>query len=206
MPPRCRRSVTSAGSGVGASRRTNRRRLTALQTMFRPNLALARQCIRLAEMNARQGRRPFASLIVRQNGIIVATGINCAPAEEDDPNAHAEVIALKSARGRVVSEAFASLVLYSSCEPCVRCSLALGEYHFAAIWYCATRDSARRYGFDDGVPSGTGRPLLRGVRRDLVLPDEGLVPFMVWRRVSHQGSGGAAGAGMRGDSPITPTR
>jgi tRNA(Arg) A34 adenosine deaminase TadA len=97
-------------------------------------------------MRAKDGG-PFGALVVRENQII-ATGWNQVTST-NDPTAHAEVMAIRSAAARLRSFVLQGCVLYTSCEPCPMC---LGAAYWARvdrIVFAATRTDAAGAGFDD---------------------------------------------------------
>jgi len=90
---------------------------------------------------------PFGALVVR-GGHVVAEGTNRVLAD-NDPTAHAEVVAIREACRIAGSFQLPGTVIYSSCEPCPMC---LGAIYWArpeAVYYAATRADAAAADFDD---------------------------------------------------------
>ena len=73
---------------------------------------LLAETVRLARENAEAGQGPFGALVAR-DGEVVGIGVNTT-IRDSDPTAHAEVEAIRSARGADLAGA----TLVSSCEPC----------------------------------------------------------------------------------------
>src|SRR5215470_6386958 len=86
-------------------------------TMESPFMARA---IQLSIDNVVSGRGgPFGAVIVR-NGDIVAEGVNRVTADKD-PTAHAEVVAIRQACGKLRVFELTDCEIYTSCEPCPMC-------------------------------------------------------------------------------------
>ena len=106
------------------------------------------KAIALATENVTLGRGgPFGAVIVR-DGKIVATGVNLVAAT-NDPTAHAEITAIRSAATALATFDLAGCEIYSSCEPCPMCLAAIYWSHCDAIFYGNTSADAAAAGFDD---------------------------------------------------------
>ena len=92
---------------------------------------------------------PFAALVLdAATGDVLCQGTNRVTAT-NDPTAHAEVNAIRTAastRGTVV---LSGLVLVSSCEPCPMCLASALWSRLDAVVFLATRHDAAEAGFDD---------------------------------------------------------
>jgi tRNA(adenine34) deaminase len=82
-----------------------------------------REAIRLAREAGDAGEVPVGAVAVRGNEII-GRGRNM-PIARSDPTAHAEIVALREAAGRLGNYRLAGVALYSTIEPCVMCAGAL---------------------------------------------------------------------------------
>lgn len=90
---------------------------------------------------------PFGCVIVK-NGKIIAEGNNSVTSE-NDPTAHAEIVAIRKACIELGSFQLTGCELYTSCEPCPMC---LGAIYWARpdrVYFAATRNDAAEAGFDD---------------------------------------------------------
>ncbi len=90
---------------------------------------------------------PFGAVIVKDNKII-GEGCNLVVAE-NDPTAHAEIVAIREACKYLSSFQLDGCEIYTSCEPCPMC---LGAIYWARpekIFYAATREHAELANFDD---------------------------------------------------------
>jgi tRNA(Arg) A34 adenosine deaminase TadA len=101
----------------------------------------------LAEDNVRAGGGPFGAVIVR-NGKVVATGVNTVT-RTNDPTAHAEVNAIRTACHEGATFNLAGCTVYSSCEPCPMCLSALYWAGVSRIYYGNTQNDAEAIDFSD---------------------------------------------------------
>jgi tRNA(Arg) A34 adenosine deaminase TadA len=100
-----------------------------------------------AGMLDRQGG-PFGAVIAGPDGRIIAEGNNRVTST-NDPTAHAEVVAIRTACAALGTFLLEGYTLYTSCEPCPMCLAAAYWAHVDAIVYGATRVDAAAAGFDD---------------------------------------------------------
>src|SRR5690625_7798529 len=106
------------------------------------------RALELAKEGMNQGHGgPFGCVIVK-NGEIIAEGNNSV-LSENDPTAHAEIVAIRQATKALGTFQLDGCELYTSCEPCPMC---LGAIYWARPeggFYAATRNDAAKAGFDD---------------------------------------------------------
>jgi len=102
---------------------------------------------RLSEENVKNGGGPFAAVIVK-DGKIIAEGCNRVTAD-NDPTAHAEISAIRSACKKLGSFNLEGYSIYTSCEPCPMCLGAIYWSHIDKIYYGNNRVDAAEIGFDD---------------------------------------------------------
>jgi guanine deaminase len=113
--------------------------------MSNPFMARA---IHLAVENVRSGRGgPFGAIIVR-GGDILSEGVNCVTLS-NDPTAHAEVIAIRTACAKLGLFELRDCDLYTSCEPCPMCLGAIYWARPARVFFGSTAADASTAGFDD---------------------------------------------------------
>jgi tRNA(Arg) A34 adenosine deaminase TadA len=106
------------------------------------------RAVALAIDNVRAGSGgPFAALVVRGDEV-VAEGTNVVTST-NDPTAHAEVAAIRSACRKLGAYRLPDCELYTSCEPCPMCLGAIYWARLERVWFAATREDAAAYGFDD---------------------------------------------------------
>jgi len=106
-----------------------------------------REAVRLAVESVAEGGGPFGC-VIEKDGAIVGAGTNRVT-RDNDPTAHAEVVAIRQACERLESFQLDGCTLYCSCEPCPMC---LGAIYWARpdrVYYAASREDAAAGGFDD---------------------------------------------------------
>ncbi|MBO3084672.1 nucleoside deaminase [Cellulomonas fengjieae] len=107
------------------------------------------QAVALATSNVADGGGPFGALVVRA-GVVIGTGQNRVT-RDNDPTAHAEVLAIRAACQAIGSFSLAGCTLYTSCEPCPLCLAACLWARVDRVLFAADREDAARAGFDDSV-------------------------------------------------------
>lgn len=113
-------------------------------------LDFMRRAIELSCQNASSGGGgPFGAVVVHQ-GRIVGEGANRV-VPDNDPTAHAEIVAIRHACGTLGRYALDDCVIYTSCEPCPMCLGAIWWARIAEIVYANNRADAAAIGFDDDV-------------------------------------------------------
>ena len=90
---------------------------------------------------------PFGCVIVK-NDEVVGTGHNKV-LSDNDPTAHAEVVAIRDACARINSFQLDDCEVYCSCEPCPMCFGAIYWARPAKVYYANTKQDAASIGFDD---------------------------------------------------------
>lgn len=137
------------------------------------------QAIRLAAANVTAGGGPFGALVVTPDGR-VHKGVNQVT-RDNDPTAHAEVVAIRTAAAASATFDLSGAVLYASCEPCPLCLAAALWARVDQVHFAADRQAAAAAGFDDALFyeyfDGT-RPDLMPVRQTAVAASD--VPFQAW--------------------------
>ena len=149
------------------------------------NPGFMREAIRLSlsKMRGNHGG-PFGAIVVRE-GKIVGRGWNRVTSS-NDPTAHAEVSAIRTACRRLKSFRLDDCELYTSCEPCPMCLAAIYWARCRCVYYANTRQDAARTGFDDDF---IYREIaLPSVRRKIpmrqLLRNEAQVAFTEWQTKS----------------------
>jgi len=112
-----------------------------------PTVAWLAEAVALATSNVAQGGGPFGALIVA-DGRVLGRGVNRVT-RDNDPTAHAEVVAIRQACAAKADFRLSGAVLYTSCEPCPLCLAAALWARVDGVVYAADRHDAARGGFDD---------------------------------------------------------
>lgn len=138
------------------------------------------QAIRVAVRNVSDGGGPFGAVVVTADGRTY-DGANRVTLD-NDPTAHAEVVAIRKAAAASATFDLSGAVLYASCEPCPLCLAAALWARVGRVYFAADRNDAAAAGFDDALfyeYFDGARPELMPVRQT-VLPASDL-PFQAWR-------------------------
>jgi guanine deaminase len=123
---------------------------------------LLRQAVDLALGNATDGQLPFGSIVARDDDII-AVGVNTA-LRDNDPAAHAEVVAVRAACRELGTLSLAGTTLYTSCEPCPICHTVAIAAEIGRIVYAAPKESVPDLG---GGPFPAVLAAIQTAARDL---------------------------------------
>ena len=105
-----------------------------------------REAVRISREHVARGGIPFSGVVVG-GGRVLGTGFNRVR-EDNDPTAHAEVVALRAAAAAYGLHATDGATLIASGEPCALCYMASLYFNVGHIVYAADRRTAARYGFD----------------------------------------------------------
>src|SRR5690242_17465352 len=101
------------------------------------------QVLALAVENVRSGRGgPFGALVVKENRLI-ASGANLVTLE-NDPSAHAEIVAMRAACRELGSFQLEGCEIYASCEPCPMCLGAIFWARPDRFYFASTRMDAAK--------------------------------------------------------------
>ena len=140
-----------------------------------------RRAIALASENVGRGGGPFGAVVVR-DGRILGEGSNRVTLD-NDPSAHAEIVAIRDACRRLGSFKLDGAVIYSSCEPCPMCWSAIQWSRAARLCFAADQIDAAAAGFDDAVFwREVGVPMdRRALPAKRLLQTEGRQPFAAWQ-------------------------
>ncbi|MGH6930121.1 MAG: nucleoside deaminase [Dongiaceae bacterium] len=109
---------------------------------------LMRRAVALSAEKMRAGfGGPFGAVVAR-NGAVIAEGFNQVTSNQD-PTAHAEVVAIREACRKLGSFSLQGCEMYTSCEPCPMCLGAIYWARLDRVYYANTRSDAAAIGFDD---------------------------------------------------------
>lgn len=90
---------------------------------------------------------PFGACIVK-DGVIIGKGSNMVLAN-NDPTAHAEVMAIRDACKNIGSYDLTGCTLYTTCYPCPMCLSAIIWSNIKTVYYGNTKEDAANIGFRD---------------------------------------------------------
>ena len=143
------------------------------------NLFMAR-AIALSMESVNSGGGPFGAVVVRDRKI-VAEGCNQVTAK-NDPTAHAEVVAIRQACGKLGVFELKDCELYTSCEPCPMCLGAIYWARLSRIYFANTAEDAAKIGFDDSfIYRELTLPYAqRRISATQIMREEALAAFRSW--------------------------
>lgn len=90
---------------------------------------------------------PFGAVVVK-NGKIIGRSANCV-IKNNDPTAHAEIMAIRAACTKIKSYDLSGCELYTSCYPCPMCLSAIIWANIKTVYYGNTKEDAADIGFRD---------------------------------------------------------
>jgi guanine deaminase len=90
---------------------------------------------------------PFGAVIVKE-GKIIGRGCNMVVLN-NDPTAHAEIVAIRQASVNINSYDLSGTILYSTCEPCPMCFSAVYWANIREVVFSLSRLDAEQMGFKD---------------------------------------------------------
>lgn len=94
------------------------------------------RALELAEAAARAGEVPVGAVLVAPDGTVLGAAGN-APIGQNDPSAHAEMLALREAARRVSNYRLPGTTLYVTLEPCPMCAGAIVHARVARLVFAA---------------------------------------------------------------------
>ena len=96
-----------------------------------------RIALELAQAAAAAGETPVGAVVVDPNtGEVLGRGAN-GPISRADPTAHAEILALREAAGRVGNYRLTDLELFVTLEPCAMCAGAISHARIGRLVFGA---------------------------------------------------------------------
>ena len=122
------------------------------------------------------------NVFMAEDGNIIARGYNQVTSN-NDPTAHAEVVAIREACKNLNSFQLTDCEIYTSCEPCPMC---LGAIYWARpkkVYYANTHEDAAEINFDDKfiyeeLKIDTGK---RKFPFEQLMREEALEAFKLWK-------------------------
>jgi tRNA(adenine34) deaminase len=87
---------------------------------------LMQQAILLAKETAIKGDVPVGAFVVDDAGNVVGQGANLRE-QNNDPTAHAEIVAIRDAAKKISNYRLDGLILIVTLEPCVMCAGAIAQ-------------------------------------------------------------------------------
>ncbi|WP_417278002.1 nucleoside deaminase [Celeribacter sp.] len=95
------------------------------------------EALKEARLAQARGEVPVGAVVVSPEGEIVAWGGN-RTREDNDPTAHAEIVALRAACAALGQERLPGFDLYVTLEPCPMCAAAISNARIRRLYYGAS--------------------------------------------------------------------
>ena len=92
---------------------------------------------------------PFGAVIVRDDEVIASAHNEVL--SSNDPTSHAEINAIRKASKKLQRFDLSDCTLYTTCQPCPMCLGAIFWARIPKVFYGATKEDAKRGGFDDSL-------------------------------------------------------
>lgn len=106
---------------------------------------------------------PFGAVVVNKNGKIIGVGHNKV-LKNNDPTAHAEVMAIRDACKTLNTYDLTDCKIYSTSEPCPMCLSAIIWANIKEIYYGTDRREVSKIGFRDDLIYN----ILEGKQKDIL--------------------------------------
>jgi tRNA(adenine34) deaminase len=103
--------------------------------------------LQAAENAAEAGEVPIGCVVVRGTEVIASAGNRTI--RDNDPTAHAEILAIRQAAGLLGSQRLADCDLYVTLEPCTMCAGAISFARIRRLYFGAA--DPKGGGVDSGV-------------------------------------------------------
>jgi tRNA(Arg) A34 adenosine deaminase TadA len=116
------------------------------------------EAVALAYENVERGGRPFGALVVKE-GRVVARAVNRVMSD-NDPTAHAELLALRIAGRALGTPRLDGCAVYASGQPCPMCLAAMRLSGITDIAYAHSNADAAPFGLStEVIAAELARPL-----------------------------------------------
>ena len=104
-----------------------------------------REALLVAKSALSTGDVPVGAVIVNKDGVIVGKGFNEREAN-NDPTAHAEVVAIRNAASRLQKSRLDGCTLIVTLEPCAMCAGAIAQSRISKVIFGAWDEKAGAVG------------------------------------------------------------
>ena len=111
------------------------------------DLAFLKMAADASLKSVENGGGPFGAVIVKDGEIVAVTSNSVTM--DNDPTAHAEVNAIRTACKKLGTFKLDGCYIYSSCEPCPMCLSAIYWAGISRIYYGNTKEDADAIDFSD---------------------------------------------------------
>ena len=103
------------------------------------------QAIKIAQAASTTGDVPVGAIVLDKDGVIIGQGSNEREAN-NDPTAHAEIVAIRSATTKIQSSRLDGCTLIVTLEPCAMCAGAIAQSRISHLIFGAWDEKAGAVG------------------------------------------------------------
>ena len=104
-----------------------------------------RDAIAIASFATSTGDVPVGAIVINKDGIVIGKGSNEREAN-NDPTAHAEIVAIRNAASRLQNSRLDGCTLIVTLEPCAMCAGAIAQSRIARVIFGAWDEKAGAVG------------------------------------------------------------
>lgn len=146
------------------------------------NEQFMQRAIDLSLESVQNGGGPFGAVIVKNNEVIAASSNSVTL--DNDPTAHAEVNAIRSACKKLATFDLSDCTIYTSCEPCPMCLSAIYWAHINTIYYANTKEDAAAIDFDDSFIYDEIKTAIkkRSIPTYKMMSEQAISAFQAWEK------------------------
>jgi tRNA(adenine34) deaminase len=106
---------------------------------------LMRDAIAIASSATSTGDVPVGAIVINKDGIVIGKGSNEREAN-NDPTAHAEIVAIRNAASRLQNSRLDGCTLIVTLEPCAMCAGAIAQSRISRVIFGAWDEKAGAVG------------------------------------------------------------
>ena len=103
------------------------------------------QAIAIAKSAFATGDVPVGAIVINKDGVVIGKGFNEREAN-NDPTAHAEVVAIRNAAARLQNSRLDGCTLIVTLEPCAMCAGAIAQSRISHLVFGAWDEKAGAVG------------------------------------------------------------
>ncbi len=104
-----------------------------------------RDAIAIASAATNTGDVPVGAIVINKDGIVIGKGFNEREAN-NDPTAHAEIVAIRNAASRLQNSRLDGCTLIVTLEPCAMCAGAIAQSRISRVIFGAWDEKAGAVG------------------------------------------------------------
>ena len=109
------------------------------------NEELMRLALDVAHTAIKSGDVPVGAIVINRDGVVIGTGFNEREAN-NDPTAHSEIVAIRSAASRLQKSRLDDCTLIVTLEPCAMCAGAIAQSRISKVIFGAWDEKAGAVG------------------------------------------------------------